>query len=323
MSTNKMSTLAEAIDRLLTVDINLRGVIGKLYEAARSLTQEPLSLKAVEELRGRLKPGDRVLIMTGFRVPPWYVQETDGPLGAACLAKALSLAFDVRPLLMIEGESRDVLAAAVRGFGLTIRRLDEVLKEGRKYGVALVDFVYDSSKAHEEAKRLLDELSPSAVISIEKAGRSAEGRYYTMRGLDVSDYHLKVEPIVEEARRRGVLTIGIGDGGNEVGMGNIAEAVRRYVPLGDRIAAESKVDVLVVSTVSNWGAYGMATLIAKVLNNRLVLHDERVEEFALALAVGAGAVDGVTGLASLSVDSLNVDVHKALVRVLNAMFERE
>jgi thiamine pyrophosphate-dependent acetolactate synthase large subunit-like protein len=70
--------------------------------------------------------------------------------------------------------------------------------------------------------------------------------------------------------KEGVLTVGIGDGGNEIGMGNIYDTVRKVVPYGDQckcpakcgIADSTLVDVTVVATVSNWGAYGIEACLA-------------------------------------------------------------
>jgi hypothetical protein len=78
--------IAEGIDRLITLDLRARGVIYKLYEGARKLTDIPLTLAATQRIKEVVKKGDTVLITTGFRVPPSNIQETDGPLGAAAIA---------------------------------------------------------------------------------------------------------------------------------------------------------------------------------------------------------------------------------------------
>ena len=54
-------------------------------------------------------------------------------------------------------------------------------------------------------------------------------------------------------------TIGIGDGGNEIGMGKLpAGLIAQHVPNGAQIACVTSCDHLVVAGVSNWGAYGLA-----------------------------------------------------------------
>src|SRR6185436_14111832 len=71
------------------------------------------------------------------------------------------------------------------------------------------------------------------------------------------------------ATARGALTVGIGDGGNEVGFGRIPSVVREVMPAGDTCmcpcgggsAAAVATDVLVVGAISNWAAYGVAAMI--------------------------------------------------------------
>jgi hypothetical protein len=54
-------------------------------------------------------------------------------------------------------------------------------------------------------------------------------------------------------------SLGIGDGGNEIGMGKIRwEIIRRNIPRGGLVACRVPVDHLIVCGVSNWGAYGLA-----------------------------------------------------------------
>jgi hypothetical protein len=71
--------------------------------------------------------------------------------------------------------------------------------------------------------------------------------------------------LFKAARQRGVLTIGVADPGNEIGMGAIADTVkRRLLPYGAKcqrpcaggVADATEVDVVVPGTCSNWSAYG-------------------------------------------------------------------
>src|SRR5438874_2583567 len=82
-------------------------------------------------------------------------------------------------------------------------------------------------------------------------------RCHTMRGIDVTDTVSPAHWLFEDKRRP--VTIGIGDGGNEIGMGKIGwEVVSRNIPRGGLIACRVPVDHLVVAGVSNWGAYALA-----------------------------------------------------------------
>src|SRR5579872_2223568 len=54
-------------------------------------------------------------------------------------------------------------------------------------------------------------------------------------------------------------TIGIGDGGNEIGMGKIPhETIIKNITNGDLIHCRVPTDYLIVAGVSNWGAYALA-----------------------------------------------------------------
>jgi len=327
MEKEKAEHVGEGIDRLVTLDLRARGVIYKLYEAARKLTEAPLTLTAAQRIMEAVKPEDKVLITTGFIVLPQRVQETDGPLGAASLARALNVAFNVRPILLIEEQSRDILAAALRGIGMNVLPVEKMCMAGAERSAAVLGFPLELRDAVEKAKLVLDEYSPSLVLAIEKAGRNSRGEYHTMRGLNITPFHAKIEPLIEEAHKRGVLTVGVGDGGNEVGMGNIKEAVETFVPYSrvcqcpcqGGIASESKVDVLVASAISNWGGYGIEACIAYLIGKPEVLHIPQLEESMLTSTVGAGAIDGVTGRAELSVDSAPAPLHLSLMNMLRAL----
>jgi hypothetical protein len=321
--------IAEGIDRLITLDLRARGVIYKLYEGARKLTGIPLTLAAAQRIKEVVKEGDTVLITTGFRVPPSNIQETDGPLGAAAIAYSLNVAFEAKPLIITEEISKEILKATIQGIGMNV--IDE--KTGKaivKHTAIVGSFPLEIKAAEEKAKVILDENKPSLVMAIEKAGRNSKGEYHTMRGLNVTSLHAKVEPLIEEARKRGILTIGIGDGGNEVGMGNIKEVVEKFVPYAQTcqcpckggIAAESKVDILVTAAISNWGAYGIEACIAHITGKPEALHTQQQESSMLQYATKAGAIDGVTGHNEPSVDGVPGHIHPTIISILEALIKK-
>ena len=55
-----------------------------------------------------------------------------------------------------------------------------------------------------------------------------------------------------------ITTIGIGDGGNELGMGKVFDKVVSHVPYGKDIASSVSCDYLITCGVSNWGGFGLA-----------------------------------------------------------------
>ena len=117
-----------------------------------------------------------------------------------------------------------------------------------------------------------------------------------------------------------VVTIGVGDGGNEIGMGNVRTRLRRLGPLMARIAAVVSTDHLVVSGVSNWGAYAIAAALGRLAEKPL-LHTPEDERRLIEACVAAGAVDGLSRRREATVDALALDVHVAFVRLLRVAAE--
>ncbi len=310
--------ICEGIDRLITIDVSGRGVIYKLYDAARSQSGRPLTLNAADSIREKLKEGDTAIITTGFRVLPDMIQETDGPLGAASITKAL-MHLRAKPVVVIERESFGIMRAALSSLGLReARNIDELGENS----YILMSFPYEISEAEEEAERLVSEYNPSIFLSIEKAGMASNGRYHTMRGYDITDFHMKVEALLERAKKNGALTVAIGDGGNEVGMGNIRETVERSVPNGEKIAAVSRVDRLICAAVSNWGGYGLSAALSMIGGVKEALHTPEQEELMLRNILEAGAVDGITGKREESVDNIPMKVHSSIIRILEGLIKK-
>src|SRR5205809_7828029 len=83
-------------------------------------------------------------------------------------------------------------------------------------------------------------------------------------------------------------TIGIGDGGNEIGMGVVRARLRRLGPLATRIASVVGVDHLVVAGVSNWGGYGVVASLSR-LARRDLLHTPEPARRLVEACAAAGA----------------------------------
>src|SRR3990172_6436377 len=112
------SRILETIDRICL--LGGAGVTGRarelamLYQASRRLAGEPLCAAWARRLEAALHPGAAVLLLTGAGAPPslpWG--ETDGPLGAAVLARGVVLAFGARPLVVAEARFRGPVVAAL------------------------------------------------------------------------------------------------------------------------------------------------------------------------------------------------------------------
>jgi hypothetical protein len=117
--------------------------------------------------------------------------------------------------------------------------------------------------------------------------------------------------LFEVSPRSRPVTIGIGDGGNEIGMGKIGwDVIRRNITGGDVVACRTATDHLIVCGVSNWGGYalGAGVLYLRGLKAPPDLFDPERERELLSIMVKRGPlVDGVLGQTVVSVDGLPFD----------------
>lgn len=330
----RAQALGESVDRIVTADLAFRGVIHLLYPPARERLGRPLSLAAAELLRDRVSTGDTVLLATGWPDRPWVsprIFETDGPAGAASLGRCLNLALGAVPVLLVERDLVPAMERVVRGAGLVALTPDEARRAAKSdhpiHAAAVLPWPTDLDEARQASGQTLSDLHPAAVVAIEKGGTNALGRIHTRKGYDVTAPIAKVDPLIEAARDGDVATVGIGDGGNEIGMANIRDAIRRTVPFGETcacpckggIAPETEVDVLVAAAVSNWGAYGVEACLAFLADASGAMHDGVLETLTLQAAANAGLMDGITGHVEPSADGLRAEVHAAVVSLLGSL----
>lgn len=332
----RVEALGESVDRLVTADLAFRGVVHVLYPAARQRHGRPLCLNAAELLRSRVRRGDVVLLATGWPDRPWVssqIFETDGPPGAASLGRCMNLALGAVPVLVVEEDLVPATERVLRGAGLVSLTPEEARRAARSdhpiHAGAVIPWPADLGKAREASARVLGELHPAAVVAIEKGGMNPLGRIHTRKGYDVTGPIAKVDPLIDTAREAGAATVGIGDGGNEVGMGNIRDVVRAKIPFGATcacpckggIAPATEVEALVVAAVSNWGAYGVEACLASLAGVPEAMHDGTLETLALEAAAGTGLMDGITGHVEPSADGLRAEVHAALVSMLRSLVQ--
>jgi len=321
--------IAETIDQLITSDVTSRGVISKLYRFAREKTAIPLTLAAAQALADSIKVGDVVFIATGWLDRPHVslqIGETDGPPGAVVLARALHHAFNVVPFFLIEESLVTIMEAVVQAVGFKILPREEAIKaassEAPIHAASVLSFPADLNEAAKVSTHLIRQYQPSAVIAIEKGGMDNKGLIYTSRGDDTTAYMAKIDLLMHEAQKSRITTIGIGDGGNEIGMGIIQEGIRKALPFGEIIAPVTETDYLVTASVSNWGAYGIAACLAILLGNPAVFHDEILEQRILHRCADAGLIDGISGYVEEGADGLPAKVHIALVTILAALVKQ-
>ena len=324
--------IGEYIDRLCTVEMrpgkgNLpRGVIHRLYDAAREQAGGvPLTLNMAQAIVDRVKPGDAVFILTGAGGPPVLPNaEVDGLLGAAALARALHFALGARPYILTEERAAEPVRAACWGAGLNVRRDggDETAHQ-----VTFVSTPEDDDASRSQASELLDRLAPTLVLGIEKLSPNRSGVIHGATGLDYTAVHSNPRYLFDGARERGILTAGIGDGGNECGFGVVEEAVRQIMPAGDKCdcpcgngsAANVATDKFVVGAISNWGGYGVSAMVCFLNGDLAPLIEADDLERMLRNVVGSGAFDGGTGRPTISDDGVPLSGQRAFIEMLRSI----
>ncbi|MGY8960714.1 MAG: glutamate cyclase domain-containing protein [Alphaproteobacteria bacterium] len=311
----------ELIDRIVGLDIGGRGITG-LYAPARTLVSEPICAAAARTLAG-LSPGDRVFILTGSLSRAGVstaIAENDGPIGVAVLARALTYGFNAIPVVLVDETIADKTAAIIKHAGpnvLTQDQADIAVATPRYTSVAVVESgVIDEEPARALARDLMDRHAPKVVISVERAGMSADGTYRNMLGQDYSEGRAKLDYIIEEAQQRGIPTIGVGDGGNEIGFGAIRDAVAEHIPHGDILCANLATDIVYPVGVSNWGCYAIAAALALMANKPDIAHSAALERRLIEASPGIGLIDGTTGKLDATVDGMPTPVHESVVTLL-------
>jgi Domain of unknown function (DUF4392) len=277
----------DPIDDVLALDLGGRGIASFFLTGAALVAARAL-------VRSR-----RVLIVTGFCVPPG-VPETDGPPGAAVLGHAL-----------------EQLGAAVRYM------TDPVVVPPLR---AALETLHASTEIETYPERpdvhaLLMRERPTHLVAIERPGRARSADYLSARGESVAAWNRPIDELFLVAAKRAPktgrrpVTIAVGDGGNEIGMGNVRARLCRQGRLMARIASVVRVDHLVVAGTSNWGAYGIVAGLER-LTGRALLHTPDQERRLIEACVEAGAVDGIVRSPKPTVDGLPLDVQAAIVELL-------
>ncbi len=257
-------------------------------------------------------PQPVVNIITGFYIaigePPSF--ETDGPLGAVFLARAFHR-LGISTLLNAEPACARAMEAGIRASKIHPEWLVEnVPPEGALHGPWVL------------GNRAPRPRFPTHTLAIERAGPAADGQYYTMGGRDITEHMLGAHVLFDPGTdgKPHWQSIGIGDGGNEIGMGKIPhETIVKNIPNGNLIHCRVPTDHLIVAGVSNWGAYALAAGVFAVRGAKPAedLFDPDREKTILERMVHEGPlVDGVTGRQTATVDGLSWDDYiRPLIRI--------
>jgi hypothetical protein len=252
-------------------------------------------------------PNAHVGIVTGFyikhAVPP--SPETDGLIGMAHLAAGLASA-GIAVTVITDAPCAKAVWAVV-----------DALPE--KVDLEIVSVSERSVLALREALTRGDR-PLTHLIAIERVSPASDGKPHREHGWDMSRETAPLHLLFEDPTwKRPWRTIGIGDGGNEIGMGSLPpDIVRTEIPNGSVIAATIPADHLIVAGVSNWGGYGLLAAMASLkpeLATRLLSHFTRAmdHQFLLAAVETGQAVDDSRvdspGRPMMSVDRIPWEQH--------------
>eukprot|EP01039_Chlorochromonas_danica_P002019 gene2020-2202_t len=323
----RLDTIIGSIEALVQQDEGNRGI--------KPILEPPGELLHCCEL---IESSHHVIIITGFPCMISYdpPTETDGPLGALSMVKSL-LHLGKAVTVLTDLCNEEVVRACARGANL--QDFHEKLT---------IQAFPPGEKMDDEQWARLHAVAESAdlLISIERAGPSKDGRYLTMRCRDMTaivsplDKLLTGLPPLANTSSSSVTTthhhilrsIGIGDGGNEVGMGKAYDKIiKSSIPNATENACVVSTDLLLVASVSNWGGYAISAAIAvynafhhssgeevdiELIRSRLncLLPTDQEEIEKCQLMVEAGARDGITGDKALMVDGMPLQTSLDLIQ---------
>jgi len=259
--------------------------------AGRGLLPEDAYARAAVAIADR-SPA-QAMLLTGF--PVGGIGETDGPPGAMAVGQTLAAL------------GWDVVTVAC---DTTVPVVDALLADvGRVVAAPCTE-----RGARAACESLRREYAPNLVVAIERPGTTADGRRLTMRGEDITGITAALDPLMHAP-----LSVAVGDGGNEIGMGAIAP----YLQAKGLIPGVSvtRASHLLLAEVSNWGAYGLVAML-DIVTARDTLPDGATEAGWIERLVAAGAVDGMSRSNTAMVDGHSLEVNARILASLRTIVDR-
>ncbi len=293
----------------------------------------------------------RVAIVTGFCtvLEDRVTAESDGPPGALFLAQVL-MELGNEVTIVTDSCARPILQAGAVLVGLKRETVREFPFDSDRSSRALSDrwidrFLDSSSTAPWTHLVAIERPGPSHTLEsftqqprevaipsetfLAAASEQDRDACHTMLGEVIDAHTAPTHRLFEAVRERKlpIATIGIGDGGNELGMGSFLwEDLVAAIATGPagRIACRVPADFALLAGTSNWGAYALGLAVARLRGLRLDspwLTPEGQQDLLVELAA-AGAVDGRTRRAEPTVDGLTAEDYLRPLAEMRAMLRR-
>ncbi len=286
---------------------------------------------ALYDISTQLFRAKRVTILTGFpclqreggansssNLPP---TETDGPSGAIAICRALLRLDKVKEVVIATDECNASVLKACANEGLRKENSNSWRLE------IFSPKLYWNAKEQEKLEMIA--AWSSHIIAIERGSLAKDGNAYTMSGKVMGpDLMAPLDQLFQKnfrAKYPNYSTSCIGDGGNELGMGSISDLIEIHVPKGPLIVSASPSDTLLCASVSNWGGYAAAAALQVISNksDKILIPSEEEEIKTIKAANNAGARDGITGEANLSVDGISIEGHLGILEELRSIAEEK
>ena len=309
---NSENIAFENIDRVMSLELQGSalpyGVKAALYDAARTVHHLPLVKEAALILN---RAPCTIGVVTGAQVPDKMpLGENDGPLGSVILAKALGKLGHKIVFFT------DTAAAEPIKKLLTWLNID----------AELIRLEPDDIDTQKEAAKILD-----IGVAVERLGSNPNGILYGATGVSRSSFRCNTDTIFNTLAALGKPTIGIADGGNEIGCGKIRDILietleefnfAERTPCRGGIFSVVPTDVLVIATSSNLGCAGVTAALALLNEDPSLCHTDDAEQALIAKGVELGLTDGGSGKVIAAVDGVAANVHASLVSIMEAIVKR-
>ncbi len=293
------------LERIIRTDPARRGLIASETQFGPLLAgQLPAAARELAEC------ARDVGIVTGFFIPAANPPsaETDGPPGAILLAETFRQ-LGIGTSVITDTHCLHAVKIAANQIGYPAENVHLSLSTQITH---LVSIERVGASHTTDSIRRLHRTEPEVWQQFEQQVSHADrDRCYNMRGVCIDEWTAPLHRLFDfpgDAPRPS--TIGIGDGGNEIGMGSVpwTELVRRLPePHGGKIACRIPCDCTILAGVSNWGGFALAAAVAYLRGRLDILEpwtSARQFEWLQALVREGPAVDGVTRLQEPTVDGL-------------------
>ncbi len=319
--------LGQMVDRLITIELKNRGMphgfLVELYEAARKEGGgRPLTTRAAELLHGNVSKGDTVFILTGAGYPPQMpTGESDGPPGAAALARTLYWGIGAVPVYLCEKKHEGPIAASSEAADVMIHSYENARDRG--FGAAILTAPEEQDAVAAWAKEVYDRCAPKAIVSVERLGPAADGKVYNATGMvkGPETEIVELSALLNEAGARNVPSIGIGDHGNEIGFGRIRDAVEALMPAGKINACTVATDILLPCMMSNWGASGIAAVLSHLIDRPDLMLTPAEDGRIIRACLDAGGLEAHMCTKRFIVDGAEGESSMAIAQLLKNMVQ--